>query len=225
MKIFFTKKFREVLADPHRQIELGKYKLRQGDNVGFTKITSENITSDEFLSSTSPTNFYDEQNFYDSQLVGYNGGLQISFEIPEKDASMYEENLLNESFYQIFLFYYTDVTLISKASTSLAFLIYENFDGNIFSGIDLTTRRNIITTPPFDWKCNLMLNQSEQTKILEDEWGHQLTKVTALGNNTEENSYISTESWTRFWIDNISKEEDLEWLETVYLNNFGLKIY
>lgn len=227
MKIFFTKKFREVLDKPYKQIQLGKYKLRGGDDIGFTKLTSDNVTSRSFLSASSPTSLTGE-NYYTSQLVKYNEGLQISFEIPETDASMYENNSRNESYYQIFLFYFTDITAVSETSTSLAFLIFENFDGNKFSGLDLSSRRNIITTPSFDWKCNLILNQSDYTKILENEWGQELTEVTALEKDkkyTEECEYISTESWSKYWIDQLSDEGDLDWVETVYLNNFGLKIY
>ena len=228
MKIFFTKKFREVLEKPYKQIQLGKYKLRGGEDVGFSKLTSENVTSREFLSASSPTSFGGE-NYYTSQLVRYNGGLQISLEIPETDASIYEVNSSNESYYQIFLFYFTDVTKVSEASSSsLAFLIFENFDGKVFSGLDISSRRNIITTPPFNWKCNFILEQSDYTKILENEWGQELTKVTALEKDkkyTEEDEYISVDSWSKFWVDKISTEGDLDWIETVYLNNFGLKIY
>lgn len=228
MKIFFTKKFREVLEKPYKQIQLGNYKLRGGKDVGFSKLTSENVTSREFLSASSPTSFGGE-NYYTSQLVEYNGGLQISLEIPKTDASIYEVNSSDESYYQIFLFYFTDVTTVSEATnSSLAFLIFENFDGTIFSGLDLSSRRNIITTPPFDRKCNFILNQLEYTEILENEWGQGLTNVTALEKDkkyTEEDEYISTQSWEKFWVDKISEEGEQDWIETVYLNNFGLKIY
>ena len=72
------------------------------------------------------------------------------------------------------------------------------------------------------------MEQSDYTKILENEWGQELTKVTALEKDkkyTEEDEYISVDSWSKFWVDKISTEGDLDWIETVYLNNFGLKIY
>lgn len=228
MKIFFTKNFREVIDKSYKQIQLGKYKIRSGTDIGFTKLTSENVTSREFLSAASPTSFGSE-NYYSAQIVDYMGGLQLSLEIPETDASMYEVNIYNESYYQIFLFYFTDVTLVSEApKSSLAFLIFENFDGKIFSGLDLSSRRNIITTPSFNWNCNFIYNQSDQTELLENEWGQDVIKVTALEKDkkyTENKEYVSTESWSKFWVDNISTEGDLDWIETVYLNNFGLKIY
>ena len=225
MKIFFTKKFREVLNKPYKQIQLGKYKLRGGTNVGFSKITSENVTSRDFLSLTSPTSLNNDS-FYTAQLVEYNGGLQISFEIPETDASIYEkDDSESDSYYQIFLFYFTDVTDTVNQNTSLAFLVFEDFKNEIFSGLNLTSRRNIITTPEFDWKCNLILNQSNFTEILENPWGYNLnSSITALENKTK-NTYISTESWSKYWVSNISNEGDLDWAETVYINNFGLKIY
>ncbi len=222
MKIFFTKNFREALDKPYKQIQLGKYKLRGGTDTGFTKLTSKNVTSSDFLSTTSPTSF-DEEKYYTAQLVKYNGGLQISLEIPETDNSIYEVNEYDESYYQVLLFYYTDIS-----ESSLAFLIFENFEDGVFSGLNLTSRKNLITTPSFNWKCNLILNQSDITGLLEDEWGQESTNVTALEKDkkyTEEVEYVSTDSWSKLWVDSISTEGDTDWIETVYLNNFGLKIY
>ena len=64
MKIFYTNKFKEVLTKPYKQIELGKYKLRGGNNTGFNELTSDNIESRQFLSTTSPTSTGDEENYY-----------------------------------------------------------------------------------------------------------------------------------------------------------------
>ena len=229
MKIFYTKKFKEVLDKPYKQIQLGKYKLRRGDEVGFDKLTSENVTSREFLSAASPTSFQGE-NFYNAQFVEYSGGLQISLEIPETDASTYEISASkNDHFYQVFLFYFTDgTTHETSSSSSLAFLVFEDFKDSVFSGLQLTSRKNIITTPEFSWKCNFIFNQSEYTELLENPWGQEIADVTALEKDkkyTDDYSYVSLDSWERLWIDNVSTEEDLDWIETVYINNFGLKIY
>ena len=229
MKIFYTKKFKEVLDKPYKQIQLGKYKLRRGDEVGFDKLTSENVTSREFLSAASPTSFQGE-NFYNAQFVEYSGGLQISLEIPETDASIYEISASkNDHFYQVFLFYFTDVTTHeTSSSSSLAFLVFEDFKDSVFSGLQLTSRKNIITTPKFSWKCNFIFNQSEYTELLENPWGQEIADVTALEKDkkyTDDYSYVSLDSWERLWIDNVSTEEELDWIETVYINNFGLKIY
>ena len=106
MKIFYTNKFKEVLTKPYKQIELGKYKLRGGNNTGFNELTSDNIESRQFLSTTSPTSTGDEENYYTAQIIEYNNGLQISLEVPETDHSIYiNDPLTNKTYYQIFLFY------------------------------------------------------------------------------------------------------------------------
>lgn len=219
MKIFYTKKFKEEISKPYRQIELGKYKLRHGEDVGFDKLTSENVTSWNFLSACSPTSF-EEENYYSSQFVDYKDGLQISLEIPDSDSSLY-----NTSFYQIFLFYFT---IQGENESSLAFLVFEDFNDSKFSGFNLTSKRNIITIPELNWKCNFIFSQSEHTEILEDPWGQKLGQTTALEKDkiyTEDNEYVSVDSWRKLWVDKISTEGDTDWIETVYLNNFGLKIY
>ena len=222
MKIFYTKKFKEELEKPYRQLVLGKYKLRNGE-VLFDKLTSDNVTSWDFLSSCSPTSFGEER-FYYSQAVKYNRGIQLSLEIPETDASVYTK-AGKDSFYQVILFYFTDTT---TDKSSLAFLVFEDFGKNGFSGLNITSRRNIITIPELSWKCSLEFYESEFTNILENPWGQGLNEMTALGKDkkyTEDYEYISVDSWKRFFIDKISSEGETDWIETVYINNFGLKIY
>lgn len=219
MKIFYTKKFKEVIKKPYKQIELGKYKIRKGTETGFEKLTSENVMSEDFISEASPTSMTEER-FYESQFVNYSGSLQISLELPETDASIYEKN-----FYQVFLFYYTD---LSTVETSLAFLVFNDFRNGIFSGLELTSRKNIITTPQFSWECNFKFNQSDYTELLENVWGQDIAGVTPLGKDKVYNKnpeYISVESWRKFWIDKVSEEGEQDWIETIYMNNFGLKIY
>lgn len=219
MKIFYTKKFKEEILKPYNQIELGKYKLRYGENVGFDKLTSENVNSWDFLSACSPTSI-DKEKYYNAQFIDYNNGLQISLDIPDTDSSLY-----TSGFYQIFLFYFT---IYGENESSLAFLVFEDFKDSKFSGFNLTSRRNIITIPELSWKCNFIFSQSDYTKLLEDPWGQKLNNTTALEKDkkyTEENEYVSVDSWRKLWVDKISEEGETDWIETIYLNNFGLKIY
>ena len=59
-------------------------------------------------------------------------------------------------------------------------------------------------------------------------WGQDIAGVTPLGKDKVYNKnpeYISVESWRKFWIDKVSEEGEQDWIETIYMNNFGLKIY
>ena len=223
MKIFYTNKFKEVLTKPYKQIELGKYKLRGGNNTGFNELTSDNIESRQFLSTTSPTSTGDEENYYTAQIIEYNNGLQISLEVPETDHSIYiNDPLTNKTYYQIFLFYFTE-----NKTTSLAFILFENFNEGSFHGLEYNSNKLIITLPNFNRKCNLILDQNQLTSTLENNWGQKLDNVTSIGKDiiSQGNKYVSVISWEKFWVENMSKENDLNWIETVFLNNFGLKIY
>lgn len=231
MKIFYTKQFKEILKKPNKRIELGDFKIRDGEGTQIDSLTSENICDGPFSDSASPT-----RDFYRSQFVRYEDRFQIFLDIfggGRVDQTMYDFSEDNESFYQVLLFYYKDLTIqngVFDNNNKLAFILFENqtiVDGKVkFRGLRLTSTRNIITTPPINYLCEISFNQSDFTKFLEGSWGQDDTKIGAIGKeNTSELEYVSLDSWKNFWVEEIASEGNLEWMQTVYMNNFGLKIY
>ena len=77
-----------------------------------------------------------------------------------------------------------------------------------------------------DLECNRLRSEIERADAAYAKLAHMYNeKNNSDKKYTEEDEYISVDSWSKFWVDKISTEGDLDWIETVYLNNFGLKIY
>lgn len=154
MKIFITKKFKEIINQPYNRIELSKLKLK--GNAHIDSLSSDNLNSKEFLSETSPST----TDYYEFEAVKYNNGIQIYFDIPKTDASLFED------YYQVILIFYTDLI---QNKNELAFIIFENFIDNTFSDLKLTPK-NIINIP-LDWKCDIKFKEDDLTKFLENKYG------------------------------------------------------
>lgn len=210
MKILYTEKFKEDLGKPWKKLTLGEVKLREG-TLTDTKLTLRDIRekhefSNSFLETATKEN-------YNAEFMRYPGGIQVHLEISGSDASLYQEG----SYYQVILFFYSDMT----GTKSLAFILYEELEEDGFTGLKLTSGRNIITIPGFTWECSLDFNQSPVTSFLEDPLGNQ----SVHGINYSSTGYISLESWKSWMRDKISDSGDTPWLETTYMNNYGIKIY
>ena len=217
MKIFYTSGFKTALSIPYNNVRLGKYKLQEGNRLDPDTTTLTTGVAEKLVASSSPTNGY-----YNAQIIEVGEGLQLSLDIPESDQSLYVygPGSDQDSLYQVILFFYED----DAKGEKLAFLLYDKFEDRVFTGLNLTSRKNIINIPRLDRKCNLILEQSDVTKILESDSPVEIRPVTGK-ENPEDEDYYSKYSWEKYWVDSISKEHDLRWTETTFLNNFGLKIY
>lgn len=226
MKLLYTKTFKDAIKDQYRRITLGKYKLRGGFNTELSELTPEGIEAGSFSETASPT-----WGYYDAEFVRYGDGLQISFDIPIMDSSLYTEIY----YYQVMLFYFTDHTKeLEEPKINLAFILFKDYSLNPssseidFSGLELVTHRNIITIPKFSCKCNLDFYQGNFTSFLENPWGQETRDVEGVGKENydlKKKNFASVKSWIARTEDSYSEEKNLEWLETSYINKFGLKIY
>lgn len=220
MKLLYTKKFKEILSQPWKNISLGKVKLRGGTKTGLTrKDISKVLELPDSFSGIEST-----QRTYDSEMVCLpGGGIQIYLDIPREDQSFHTEDY----YYQVIMFFYTDLL---TGEESLAFVCYEKIDyitsdipendEVIFIDLTLTSRKNIITIPSFSWSCNINFSQSEIIKYLEDPIGDLEVKPFMDGTG-----YVSRESWKAWMVDSLSTQSLTPWIETTYLNKYGIKIY
>lgn len=214
MKVLYTKNFKEKLSQPWSNISLGKVKLREGTNTGLTKQNTEKIM--EF-----PDSFFKfaTRETYNSEIIELpEGGIQIFLDIPDENQSFYDESFR----YQVLMFFYTDLLTDTE---SLAFVCYENIEYSTedkvkFTGLKLTSQKNIITFPNLTWSGNINFSQSEVIKFLESKEG-----------NLDINPYLSgigftsKDSWKAWVIDSISERTLTPWIETTYINNYGIKVY
>lgn len=222
MKILYTKKFKETLSQPWNNISLGEIKLRRGTNTGLTKKNiSGNLLDGIGLDSFTET-FVTNRTYTPEIIRRSEGGIQICFEIPREDQNFYNEE--EEISYQTILFFYTDLLTNSE---SLAFVCYGDIDSRDddsdfikFINLNLTSRKNIITLPKFSWVCNINFSQSEVIKFLESPVGNF-----EVSPYLSEIGYTSKESWKAWMIDSISDETLTPWIETTYINKYGIKIY
>lgn len=216
MKILYTKSFKEAIDLPWKRLSLNGVKLRGGKNTGLTS-RKDLLKSLVFPKSFLETNI--TSRFYDTEYIRLKKGIQLCFQVSESDNSFYNE----DNFYQVLLFFYTDFSL-SIPVQSLAFVCYENISEEnsklTFTDLNLTTKKNIITIPDFSWKANIDFNQSDTLSFLEDSRGN-LERSSVLG----EKEYVSLDSWKSWIIDSISEPVYSPWIETMYLNKFGIKIY
>ena len=219
MKILYTKKFKEILDQPWSSIYLGKVELRDGNVSGIRGRDIPGPMDDKIANK-----FLDNNIPWNTDIISLpGGGIQIFFEVPKEDQSF-----RNEVFrYQVIMFFFRD--LLNDSGDSLAFVCYENINEGkelgpdtpvIFTGMELTTRKNIITLPKLTWKCNINLSQTEVTKFLESPVGN--LEVSPF---LSDSGYSSKESWKAWMVDSISERTLTPWIETTYINKYGLKIY
>lgn len=222
MKILYTKKFKEKLSQPWSNISLGKVKLRGGTNTGLTRNHVSGIL--DFTSTFLYDNIMNET--YNSEIIQLpEGGIQIYLSIPEENQSFHGEDY----YYQVIMFYYTDILTDSE---SLAFVCYEDIkylnegqdispeDKVEFINLKLTSRKNIITLPKFSWVGNINFSQSRVTEFLESK--EENLEVNPCLSDT---GFISKESWKAWSIESLSDNLTTPWIETTYINKYGIKIY
>lgn len=225
MKIIYTKKFKETISQPWSNISLGNIKLRGGTNTGLTRQDISKIMDDSKLSSLLLSE--STERTYESEIISLpGGGIQVYISIPPEDQSFHTE----EYFYQVIMFFYTNMLTDEE---SLAFVCYENIDYKIgedesesledpviFADLKLTTRKNIITFPQFKWSGNINFSQSNVIKFLESPTGpyeiNPVQKTTGL---------INKNSWESWVVDSMSEKTLTPWIETTFINKYGIKIY
>lgn len=215
MNIYYTEDFKNAISKETKKIHLGKYGLRNR-NLGY--LTLEEVTADMEIKS-SPVSGY-----YNAQTVNYgDSGIQISIDVPSTDNSFYNaENGVdkNTSYYQALVFYYTDSTSPFPDQVKIAFILYQNFNNGLFSGLNLSTLKNIITIRELpERKCDLIFEQSDLTEFLESEFLYIPTTRTGSKSSYVSREYVETKLDTEYNMDS------QPYFGTVRINKYGLKLY
>lgn len=219
MKIFYTDHFKEDLKNETKKLYLGYYGLRHGS---FKKaLTSDNLVMGIQSSPIS--------GFYIAQGLEYSdSGIQLSIDVPSNDNSFYytESGVGKESsYYQVIIFYYSDLTSPISDNIQVAFILFSDFDNaNLeFKGLNLVTRKTIITIPSLpNKKCSLTFTNSDLTEFLEEE---SITTRTLLKGGKEE--YMARE-YVEKSLDKDYREDSnnkAKYYRTSLINKFGLKLY
>lgn len=219
MKIFYTENFKNDLKNETKNLYLGYYGLRHGD---FKKpLKDENLVVG--IQSSPVDGYYTAQglSFLDS-------GIQLSIDVPSNDNSFYyaEKGVGKEtSYYQLIIFYYTDLTSPISDNIQVAFILFEEFNKNTlkFENLNLVTRKNIITIPSLpDKKCTLTFAQSDLTEFLEGETIHIKTLFRGSSDSYASREYIEKK------LDEDYREDPggkAKYYRTSLINKYGLKLY
>lgn len=219
MKIFYTDHFKEDLKNETKNLYLSYYGLRHGD---FKKPLESKYLVPGIQSS--PTS-----GFYVAQGLDYlDSGVQLSIDVPSNDNSFYyTENGVGKesSYYQVIIFYYTDLTSPISDNIQVAFILFNDFDKDKqeFIGLNLTTRKIIITIPSLpNKKCDLTFTQSDLTEFLEEE--SILVKTRFRGG---EDVYAAREYVEKSLDENYREDSNkkAKYYRTSLINKYGLKLY
>lgn len=219
MKVFYTKSFRNDLKNETKNLYLSYYGLRYGE---FKKnLDEESVLT---IKQSSPIIGY-----YVAQGLDFlDSGVQLSIDVPSTDNSFYyAENGVGKemSYYQLIIFYYTDLTSPISDNIQIAFILFENFNKeNLdFEGLNLITRKNIITIPSLpDKKCALTFTQSDLTEFLEGETLHTKTLFKGGANSYAAREYVEKK------LDESYREDPggkAKYYRTSLINKYGLKLY
>ncbi len=221
MKIFYTEDFKNCIKDSSKMIDLRYYGLRHGE---FNSELVDDKIDLEFKSSPS-NGFYTA-----SGLLYGDSGIQLSIEVPETDSSFYyveSDTKEKESYYQAIIFYFTENKLdVLKP----AFIIFGDYQYDpetkkgLFSGLNLTSLRNIITIKELPSRCcSFTFYQDDLVERLEN-------KTLFLETNREGNddSIYGSKIYIETKLDLVSREDSNKktgYFRTPRINNFGLKLY
>lgn len=229
MKIFYTDHFKEALKNETKNIYLGSYGLRHGDFKN--TLESKNLIMGIQSSPTS--------GFYTAQGLDYSdSGIQLSIDVPSNDNSFYytengvgkdtsdsSEDSKNNSYYQVIIFYYTDLTSPVSDNIQVAFILFNDFDPDEkkFFGLNLVTRKIIITIPSLpNRRCKLTFSQSDITEFLEEE----SVSIKTLFRGGEE-IFASREYIEKSLDENYREDTNnkAKYYRTSLINKYGLNLY
>jgi hypothetical protein len=219
MKIFYTKQFKDDLKNETKNLYLGYYGLRHGNFK--RQLESKNLVMGI---QSSPLSGY-----YVAQGLDYlESGIQLSIDVPSNDNSFYytEGGVGKDtSYYQLIIFYYTDLTSPISDNIQVAFILFEDFNNDTlnFENLNLVTRKNIITIPSLpDRKCTLTFAQSDLTEFLEGETIHIKTLFRGSSDSYASREYIEKKLDEDYREDSNRKAK---YYRTSLINKYGLKLY
>ena len=203
MTLRFRNDFLEsYYQDSDRNIRLYQYKL-----LGSRIQNLENIDLENLIRSSSPT-----VGFYEFSGIIDGTDLQISLSPDKSDYSV-------ESYREILVFYEDPENL----ETGLAFVI------SLEDSESLRRTTNLLEISRFEPSCRVDFVRSLDTERLEGAGQGRYRNFLGFSNE-DPDAYITIESWRAYHQLNKSTDSNtsdflLDHLDTVRINEFGLKIY
>ncbi len=206
MIILFEPSFRESYYEaPESDLSLRYYKLKELGSQNIRELTSrpELMAEAGFLQRTSPTLGY-----YSYSAIKDSEKLQITLSPPDSDVSV--------QLYDTVIFIYEDLV---SGSTGVGFVVILEKSGS--NPETLRRALNYIDIYGFDPKCKVTYERTLDTERLEGPGQGQWQGMWGKGDN---DAFITLESW-KAWNQIYRSKDELDHLDTAWINEYGLKQY
>lgn len=206
MIILFEPSFRESYYEaPESDISLRYYKLKELGSQNIRELTSrpELMAEAGFLQRTSPTLGY-----YSYSAIKDSEKLQITLSPPDSDVSV--------QLYDTVIFIYEDLV---SGSTGVGFVVILEKSGD--NPETLRRALNYIDIYGFDPKCKVTYERTLDTERLEGPGQGSWQGMWSKGDN---DAFITLESW-KAWNQIYRSKDELDHLDTAWINEYGLKQY
>ena len=206
MIILFEPSFRESYYEaPESDISLRYYKLKELGSQNIRELTSrpELMAEAGFLQRTSPTLGY-----YSYSAIKDSEKLQITLSPPDSDVSV--------QLYDTVIFIYEDLV---SGSTGVGFVVILEKSGD--DPEILRRALNYIDIYGFEPKCKVTYERTLDTERLEGpgQGGWQ-----GMWGKGDKDAFITLESW-KAWNQIYRSKDELDHLDTAWINEYGLKQY
>ena len=206
MIILFEPSFRESYYEaPESDISLRYYKLKELGSQNIREITSrpELMAEAGFLQRTSPTLGY-----YSYSAIKDSEKLQITLSPPDSDVSV--------QLYDTVIFIYEDLV---SGSTGVGFVVILEKSGD--NPETLRRALNYIDIYGFEPKCKVTYERTLDTERLE---GPGQGVWQGMWSKGDKDAFITLESW-KAWNQIYRSKDELDHLDTAWINEYGLKQY
>lgn len=206
MIILFEPSFRESYYEaPESDISLRYYKLKELGSQNIRELTSrpELMAEAGFLQRTSPTLGY-----YSYSAIKDSEKLQITLSPPDSDVSV--------QLYDTVIFIYEDLV---SGSTGVGFVVILEKSGD--NPETLRRALNYIDIYGFDPKCKVTYERTLDTERLE---GPGQGTWQGMWSKGDKDAFITLESW-KAWNQIYRSKDELDHLDTAWINEYGLKQY
>lgn len=206
MIILFEPSFRESYYEaPESDISLRYYKLKELGSQNIRELTSrpELMAEAGFLQRTSPTLGY-----YSYSAIKDSEKLQITLSPPDSDVSV--------QLYDTVIFIYEDLV---SGSTGVGFVVILEKSGD--NPETLRRALNYIDIYGFEPKCKVTYERTLDTERLEGPGQGSWQGMWSKGDN---DAFITLESW-KAWNQIYRSKDELDHLDTAWINEYGLKQY
>ena len=206
MIILFEPSFRESYYEaPESDISLRYYKLKELGSQNIREITSrpELMAEAGFLQRTSPTLGY-----YSYSAIKDSEKLQITLSPPDSDVSV--------QLYDTVIFIYEDLV---SGSTGVGFVVILEKSGD--NPETLRRALNYIDIYGFEPKCKVTYERTLDTERLE---GPGQGPWQGMWSKGDQDAFITLQSW-KAWNQIYRSKDELDHLDTAWINEYGLKQY